>query len=210
MDYSESLLSAIRATNRQETDPYQSLISTIVSAAPSLYGRYYDVIDNIDLVASAQLNPQLTAQYPPSIPTESAGWALYLACRAYCDSRVHLTSASIRAHANAQKIKTDEIIIRWILTNSIPRATSASSLKSKCLLWDALCRLADENSVIRRLVERHKKDDSAIVFESSERRGFQPTEDLDEVLQSIISSSPVEPNSLYRSTYHLIQSYSWL
>lgn len=209
MDFEKSLLASIRLSYKRSMDPYQVLLSALVATQPSTYATYSDVLVDVDIVASARINPEATTSMAPSASSRDAQWALYLACRAYVDVRVVLTESEIRAHASRALVTPSDDLIKWILRNSAPNSASPKSYLSRCALWNALCRVSDQSSIIRGHIQRHARESSRAKWLALEARGFQPTEDIDDETLTIVRFSPPSAVPLYTATYHVVRAYDW-
>jgi len=210
MDSHRRLIAAARGAIGANLSTFDTLLSCIVAFEPSLYERYCDVISNCDVLAAAQVSPELTDHLPPSASTRGMEFALYIACRSYVDSRSELTVQAVGTIAEQYGIHVDDTLLAWIARNCKPAAGVDSTARRRCLVWDALCRMAEMSPQLRQLVSRWIKPIYIGAWRHLEERGFQPTEELDERLCSIVHYSPQDAAPLYTETYGVIHPYTFL
>jgi len=210
MDSHKRLTAAARGAIGANLSVFDTLLSCAVAFEPSLYERYCDVISNCDVLAAAQISPELTDHLPPSASARGMEFALYIVCRSYVDSRSELTIQAVGTIAKQYGIQIDDTLLAWIARNCKPADGADSTARRRCLVWDALCRIAETSPQLRQLVSRWIKPTYIETWRHLEERGFQPTEELDERLCSIVHYSPQDAAPLYTKTYGVIHPYTFL
>jgi hypothetical protein len=210
MNGHKRLIAAARGSLSNDLSAFDTLISCAVAYDPSLYERYCDVMTSMDVLATAQVSPELTDHLPPSASKRGMEFAFYVACRSYVDCRTELTIQAIGSVAKQYGLLLDDSLLSWIARNCRPATGPDCTTRRRCLVWDALCRVADTSPDLRQFVSRWVKPLYTDTWRRLESRGFQPTEELDERLCTIVYYSPRDVTAIYKETYGVIHPYMTL